>query len=182
MVSSYRSPHLFWLGLFTHRAFSSAQDDDTRGRMGSYLRDMLRVLELAVLYYDTSSPLEKGRAKGAGWMCRAAAPFYVAESMPSVPDVLPSIPHFLVLILQNSASSRQSIPCPSGTPFSKGERVLSLFQYSAALPYFYAPHHSIFLCAAPPFRISHFLFLIHARLSSTIHGRPAHGLTLSPNP
>ena len=23
------SPHLFWLGLFTHRAFSFAQDDDT---------------------------------------------------------------------------------------------------------------------------------------------------------
>ena len=37
-------------------------------RMGSYLGDMLRVLELAVLYYDTSSPLEKGRAKGAGWI------------------------------------------------------------------------------------------------------------------
>ena len=54
------------LGLFTHRAFSSAQDDDTGERMGSYLGDMLRVLELAVLYYDTSSPLEKGRAKGAG--------------------------------------------------------------------------------------------------------------------
>ena len=32
---------------FTHRAFSFAQDDDTRGRMGSYLGDMLRVLELA---------------------------------------------------------------------------------------------------------------------------------------
>ena len=62
------SPHLFWLGLFTHRAFSSAQDDDTRGRKGSHLGDMLRVLELAVLYYDTSSPLEKGRAKGAGWI------------------------------------------------------------------------------------------------------------------
>ena len=62
------SPHLFWLGLFTHRAFSSAQDDDTRGRMGSYLGGMLHVLELAVLYYDTSSPLEKGRAKGAGWI------------------------------------------------------------------------------------------------------------------
>ena len=30
------SPHLFWLGLFTHRAFSSAQDDDTRGRMVSH--------------------------------------------------------------------------------------------------------------------------------------------------
>ena len=29
------SPHLFWRGLFSHRAFSSAQDDDTRGRMGS---------------------------------------------------------------------------------------------------------------------------------------------------
>ena len=40
-------------------------------RMGSYLRDMLHVLELAVLYYDTSSPLEKGRAKGAGWIHEA---------------------------------------------------------------------------------------------------------------
>ena len=65
------SPHLFRLGLFTHRAFSSAQDDDTRGRKGSHLGDMLRVLELAVLYYDTSSPLEKGRAKGAGWIHEA---------------------------------------------------------------------------------------------------------------
>ena len=56
-------------GGFRHRVFSSAQDDDTRGRMGSHLGDMLRVLELAVLYYyDTSSPLEKGRAKGAGWI------------------------------------------------------------------------------------------------------------------
>ena len=36
-------------------------------RMGS----LLRVLELAVLYYDTSSPLEKGRAKGAGWIHEA---------------------------------------------------------------------------------------------------------------
>ena len=62
------SPHLFWLGLFTHGAFSSARDDDTRGRKDSHLRDMLRVLELAVLYYDTSSPVEKGRAKGAGWI------------------------------------------------------------------------------------------------------------------
>ena len=48
---------LFWLGLFTHRAFSSAQDDDTGERKGFHLGDMLRVLELAVLYYDTSSPL-----------------------------------------------------------------------------------------------------------------------------
>ena len=36
--------------------------------MGSHLRDALHVLELAVLYYDTSSPLEKGRAEGAGWI------------------------------------------------------------------------------------------------------------------
>ena len=41
------SPHLFWLGLFSHRAFSSAQDDDTGKRKGSHLGDMLRVLELA---------------------------------------------------------------------------------------------------------------------------------------
>ena len=39
--------------------------------MGSHLGDMLRVLELAVLYYDTNSPLEKGRAKGAGWIHEA---------------------------------------------------------------------------------------------------------------
>ena len=52
------SPHLFWLGFFSHRAFSSAQDDDTRGRKGSHLGDMLCFLELAVLYYDTSRPLE----------------------------------------------------------------------------------------------------------------------------
>ena len=40
-------------------------------RMDSYLGDMLRVLELTVLYYDTSSPLEKGRAEGAGWIHEA---------------------------------------------------------------------------------------------------------------
>ena len=65
------SSHLFWLGVFTHEAFSSAQDDDTGERKGFHLRDTLRVLELAVLYYDTSSPLEKGRAKGAGWIHEA---------------------------------------------------------------------------------------------------------------
>ena len=52
------SPRLFWLGVFTHRVFSYAQDDDTRGWMGSYLGDTLHVLGLAVLYYDTSRPLE----------------------------------------------------------------------------------------------------------------------------
>ena len=29
------SSHLFWLGFFSHGAFPSAQDDDTRGRMVS---------------------------------------------------------------------------------------------------------------------------------------------------
>ena len=38
---------------------------------GSHLGDTLNVLELAVLYYDTSSPLEKGLAKGAGWIHEA---------------------------------------------------------------------------------------------------------------
>ena len=52
------SPHLFWLGLFSHRAFLSAQDDDTRGRKGSHLGDTLHVLGLAVLYYDMSRLLE----------------------------------------------------------------------------------------------------------------------------
>ena len=58
-------------GGFTQRAFSSVQDDDTGERKGFHLGDTLRVLELAVLYYDTSSPLEKGRAKGAGWIHEA---------------------------------------------------------------------------------------------------------------
>ena len=62
------SPHLFWLGLFTHRAFSSAQDDDTGERMGSHLGDTLRVLGTSGVIYDTSRPLEKARAEGAGWI------------------------------------------------------------------------------------------------------------------
>ena len=40
-------------------------------RMGSYLGDTLRVLELAVLYYDMSRPLENGRAEGVGWIHEA---------------------------------------------------------------------------------------------------------------
>ena len=30
--------------------------------------------------YDTSRPLEKGRAEGAGWICPAGASFYVADN------------------------------------------------------------------------------------------------------
>ena len=100
-----------------------------------------------------SRPLERGRAKGAGWMCRVAAPFYVAESMPSVSDVLPSIPHFPFLILQNSASSRQSIPCPSGTPFFKGGTRFTFISKLCGASDFYAPHH-------------HFSFLISHSKSS----------------
>ena len=43
------SPHLFWLGLFTHRAFSSAQDDDTRGRMVSQAGGIADFLEDGIL-------------------------------------------------------------------------------------------------------------------------------------
>ena len=38
---------------------------------------------------DTSSPLEKGRAEGAGWMCLEEAPFYAAVSMTIVQGVTP---------------------------------------------------------------------------------------------
>ena len=57
------SPHLFWLFFFTHRAFSFAQDDDTRGRMGSYLGDMLHVLELSVLYTIRVGPWRRAAPK-----------------------------------------------------------------------------------------------------------------------
>ena len=50
------SPHLFWLGGFTHGAFSSAQDDDTGERKGFHLGDTLRVLELSVLYTIRVAP------------------------------------------------------------------------------------------------------------------------------
>ena len=57
------SPHLFWLGLFTHRAFSFAQDDDTRGREGSHLGDTLHVLELSVLYTIRVGPWRRAAPK-----------------------------------------------------------------------------------------------------------------------
>ena len=37
----------------------------------------------------TSSPLEKGRAEGAGWMCLEEAPFYAAISTPTVQSATP---------------------------------------------------------------------------------------------
>ena len=51
---STQSPLVLAGRLFTHRAFSSAQDDDTRGWKGSYLGDMLRVLGTSgfILQYE----------------------------------------------------------------------------------------------------------------------------------
>ena len=43
---------------FSHIGHFSPLRMTIRGRKGSHLGDTLRVLELAVLYYDTSSPLE----------------------------------------------------------------------------------------------------------------------------
>ena len=57
------SPHLFWLGVFTHRAFSSVQDDDTGKRKGSHLGDTLRVLELSVLYTIRVGPWRRAAPK-----------------------------------------------------------------------------------------------------------------------
>ena len=57
------SPHLFWLGLFTHRAFSSVQDDDTGERKGFHLGDTLRVLELSVLYTIRVGPWRRAAPK-----------------------------------------------------------------------------------------------------------------------
>ena len=58
------SPHLFWLGLFTHRAFSSVQDDDTGERKGFHLGDTLRVLELSVLYTIRVGPWRRKSRRG----------------------------------------------------------------------------------------------------------------------
>ena len=65
------SPHLFWLGLFTHRAFSSAQDDDTGRADGLLFGRYVACFGTIGVIYDTSRPLEKGRAKGAGWIHEA---------------------------------------------------------------------------------------------------------------
>ena len=57
------SLHLFWLRLFSHRAFSSAQDDDTGERKGFHLGDTLRVLELSVLYTIRVGPWRRAAPK-----------------------------------------------------------------------------------------------------------------------
>jgi len=53
------SPHLFWLGLFPHGAFSSAQDDDTRGRKDSQAGGIADFLKDGILV-SQPSPLGEG--------------------------------------------------------------------------------------------------------------------------
>ena len=57
------SPHLSWRELFSHRAFSSVQDDDTGERKGFHLGDTLRVLELSVLYTIRVGPWRRAAPK-----------------------------------------------------------------------------------------------------------------------
>ena len=57
------SPRLFWRELFSHRAFSSVQDDDTGERKGFHLGDTLRVLELSVLYTIRVGPWRRAAPK-----------------------------------------------------------------------------------------------------------------------
>ena len=52
------SPHLFWLGFSHIERFRPLRMTIRGERMGSHLGDTLHVLELAVLYYDASRPLE----------------------------------------------------------------------------------------------------------------------------
>ena len=57
------SPHLFWLGLFPHGAFLSAQDDDTRGRKDSQAGGIADFLKDGILV-SQPSPLGEGARKG----------------------------------------------------------------------------------------------------------------------
>ena len=53
----------FFIGAMPESAFLvTSHSYDTGERKGFHLGDTLHVLELAVLYYYTSRPLEKGRA------------------------------------------------------------------------------------------------------------------------
>ena len=57
------SPHLFWLGLFSHRAFLSAQDDDTGERLVSRGGGIAAFLEDGILA-SRPSPLGEGAPQG----------------------------------------------------------------------------------------------------------------------
>ena len=57
------SPHLFWLGFSHLERFHPLRMTIRGERMGSYLGDMLRVLELAVLYTIRVAPWRRGAPK-----------------------------------------------------------------------------------------------------------------------
>ena len=65
------SPHLFWLGLFTHRAFSLRSGCRYGGAEGFSSGRYVACFGTIGVIYDTSRPLEKGRAEGAGWIHEA---------------------------------------------------------------------------------------------------------------
>ena len=120
-----------------------------------------------------SRPLKKGRAKGRGLQCPAGAQFTVAVSRAHASTVLPSISYHSLTVLQNSASSRQSIPA-FGRPLLQGGTRLKLFSILRGASDFYAPHH-------------HFAFLIsNFSFKRSFHPQsvddPPHGLTLNPEP
>ena len=54
------SPQLFWLGLFTHRAFSSAQDDDTGGSGRVFIWEIRCVFWNYRCYIRYESALREG--------------------------------------------------------------------------------------------------------------------------
>ena len=60
-----RSPHLFWLGLFSHRAFLSAQDDDTGERKGSHI------------WFKVQGSGFRVRGSGFGVEVAASPPFFI---------------------------------------------------------------------------------------------------------
>ena len=76
----------------------------------------------------TEHPLEEGARRRRRIECPAGAQLCVMVSIPSAQMFLSAISCAVLTILLNSASSRQSILCPSGTSFSKEVRVLRYFQ------------------------------------------------------
>ena len=62
------------------------------------------------------SPLEKGRAKGAGWMCLEEAPFYAAVSMTTAQSVTPYRHLSEARNLCHSRSHGQCLEIPNGKP------------------------------------------------------------------
>ena len=67
-MRSFGSVPLVLAGAFHTWAFSSAQDDDTGGAEGFSSGRYVACFGTIGVIYDTSRPLEKGRAEGAGWI------------------------------------------------------------------------------------------------------------------